>query len=272
MPASGFYTGLVAELYAAMKSTSFDPDRYVELIARYGEPALELGCGDGDPFLDLVARGVDVDGIDSSADMIDRLQQRAVERNLDVDVRVAEMQTMRLPRIYRTVFLAGPTFNLLPDDDAMGVALAAIATALAPDGTAVIPLFVPEPVDPDTIGVPRRQKQSDGWLSVQVLAADRDESTRTQTVTLRYERMQHDRLETLDRGWVLHWIDLDRFEALARAAGLHVVSAPNAVDHTPRDVHLGHSRRRRFGPREHLAVLGSGIATSGLSHREAGGG
>jgi SAM-dependent methyltransferase len=242
VPASGFYTGLVAELYAPLRSTSFEPDRYAELIARHGEPALELGCGDGDPLLDLVARGLDVDGVDSSDDMIGRLHRRAAARDLEVDVRVADMRTMRLPRTYRTIFLAGPTFNLLPDDAAMAAALASVARALAPGGTAVVPLFVPEPVDPDTFGVPRRQAQPDGWISVQVLAADRDEASRTQTVTLRYERLQHDLHETLDRDWVLHWIDLDRVEELAQRAGLRVVSAPEAIDGTPRDVVLRHDR------------------------------
>lgn len=242
VPASAFYTGLVAELYASLRSMSCEPDRYADLIAQHGQPALELGCGDGDPLLELVARGLDVDGLDSSADMISRLRRHAEERDLDVDVRVAEMQTMQLPRTYRTIFLAGPTFNLLPDDDAMTSALAAVARALSPDGTAIIPLFVPEPVDPGAIGVPRRQEQPDGWVSVQVLAADRDEPTRTQTVTLRYQRMLQGRLETLDRAWVLHWIDLDGFVELAQAAGLHVVSAPHAVDHTPRDILLRHDR------------------------------
>ena len=31
-----------------------------------GEPALEIGCGDGDPLLDLVAAGLDVEGLDAA--------------------------------------------------------------------------------------------------------------------------------------------------------------------------------------------------------------
>jgi hypothetical protein len=50
LSADAFYTGLVAELYTSLKSTSFDPDHFHELISRHGEPALELGSGDGDPL------------------------------------------------------------------------------------------------------------------------------------------------------------------------------------------------------------------------------
>jgi hypothetical protein len=42
-----FYTGLVAQLYGALKSVSPDPEPYARFIGVSGEPALELGCGDG---------------------------------------------------------------------------------------------------------------------------------------------------------------------------------------------------------------------------------
>lgn len=55
MDAADFYTGLVAELYHPLKAHSFDAAPYRSLIERWGEPALELGCGDGEPLLDLQA-------------------------------------------------------------------------------------------------------------------------------------------------------------------------------------------------------------------------
>ena len=48
-----FYTGLVADLYTPLKSSHTDPQAYIDFVKRHGEPALELGCGDGDPLLDL---------------------------------------------------------------------------------------------------------------------------------------------------------------------------------------------------------------------------
>ena len=117
--ADAFYTGLVADLYGPLKATSFDPFRYRDLILQHGQPALELGCGDGDPLLDLRAMGLDVDGMDSSPDMIARLRERADGRGLAVKAWVDTMEGMTVPRRYETVFLAGPTFNLLPTDKAM---------------------------------------------------------------------------------------------------------------------------------------------------------
>src|SRR4051794_24900290 len=70
--ASQFYTGIVAEIYAPLRSRVPDPEPYARFIAASGEPALELGCGTGDPLLDLRARGLDVEGLDASADMLAR--------------------------------------------------------------------------------------------------------------------------------------------------------------------------------------------------------
>lgn len=238
LPPSEFYTGLVADLYRPLRSTTFPADRYRQLLLRLGEPGLELGCGDGDPLLDLRGSGLDVDGIDSSPDMIERLHRRAADQNLAVNAWVADMQTMRLPRAYRTVFLAGPTFNLLPDDRAMGRALSSIAGALAADGTAVIPLFEPEPVGPDEIGALTRRTTPTGWIGWKIVKAARDADTRTQTLTLRYERVDSGASEVLERDWVIHWIDLDGFAELARHAGLRVDSAEGEVGPEPVDVIL----------------------------------
>lgn len=234
--AEDFYTGLVADLYTPLKSTSFDADRYRDLIVRHGEPALELGCGDGDPLLDLRARRLDIDGIDSSPEMIGRLHVRATERGLTVDAWVDSMQAMRPRRHYRTIFLAGPTFNLLPDDDAMAQALAGIARALSPDGTAVVPLFEPEPVSQPGTTVSR--ETPDGSLSCRTVAAARDPLERTQTLTLRYERVTSDDVETVERDWVLHWIDVEAFTELAAGTGLRVVAAPAVIGPEPADVVL----------------------------------
>ena len=236
-PADAFYTGLVAEAYCWLKSTSFPAERYARLIERFGEPALELGCGDGDPLLELRELGLDVDGVDSSPDMLTRLRGRATRRGLEVNVWLTPMEAMVLPRRYRTVFLAGPTFNLLPTDEAMGQALHAIRCVLAPGGAAIVPLFVPPPARGE-VGATTREQTPGGTVSCTVVAAARDEGQRTQRLTLRYERRGDGELETLERDWVLHWIGLAGFEALAGDAGLRLGARPAEIGADPADVVL----------------------------------
>ncbi|MBJ7453520.1 MAG: class I SAM-dependent methyltransferase [Blastococcus sp.] len=221
MQPADFYTGLVADLYAPLKSVRTDPAPYAALVRRYGEPALELGCGDGEPLLDLRRQGLDVEGVDSSADMLERCRTAAREAGLDVVLHHQRMEALDLPRRYRTVFLAGPTFTLLPDDATAAEALRAIRRHLTDDGAAVVPLFVPRPTDPAALGRVREATAPDGaLLRFSVRSEERDEQSRTQRSHLRYERLAGDEHTVLDRTWTLHWHEREAFRALADGAGL----------------------------------------------------
>ncbi|MEZ5408995.1 MAG: class I SAM-dependent methyltransferase [Acidimicrobiales bacterium] len=175
---SDFYTGIVAKLYRQLRSETFDSEPYARFVERSGEPALELGCGDGDPLLDLRARGLAVEGLDSSADMLERCRAAAQVRGIDVTLHHATFESMNLRRLYRSIYLAGATFNLLPDDEAARAALSRIATHLHPEGSALIPpLFVPQAPTDSEIGKVREHVTDDGVvMRVTILDIHRDEA------------------------------------------------------------------------------------------------
>ncbi len=215
-----FYTGLVAELYAALRSTSSDPEPYAGFIAASGEPALELGCGEGEPLLELRSRGLDVEGLDSSADMLERCRATAATRGIDVVLHHQRMEAMDLPGRYRSIFLAGPTFNLLADDETARRALVQIGRHLDDGGSALVPLFVPKEAPAD-LGPAREARGPDGeLLRVTAVRLERDERARCQTTVLRYEREAGGMTTVIERPWVLHWYSQSGFGDLAAAAGL----------------------------------------------------
>jgi SAM-dependent methyltransferase len=220
-----FYTGLVADLYAPLRSQAPDPEPYAQFIGRSGQPALELGCGDGDPLLDLRSRGLDVDGLDSSADMLDRCRRAALDRSIDVVLHHQPMQSMDLPRRYRSIYLAGPTFNLLADDAEAVETLTRIGVHLEASGSALVPLFIPAPTPERWFGKPRESIAADGaTLRFSAISEIRDEAARTQTTMCRYERISADESSVLDRPWLLHWYTQGGFRDLVAAAGLSVTA------------------------------------------------
>lgn len=218
-----FYSGLVAELYAMLRSSDPDPEPYARFIARTGEPALELGCGDGDPLLELRRRGLDVEGLDSSADMLERCRARAAQEGLDVVLHHSPIEAMQLGKCYRSIFLAGPTFNLIVDDETAVRALERIGAHLDTGGLALIPLFVPDVVAEDQLGRPTALETDDGaTVSFTVTSVRRDETRRLQSATLLYERVGAGSDATLERDWVLHWHTQEGFRALVERASLQV--------------------------------------------------
>lgn len=233
MEASNFYTGIVAELYEPLKSTHQTWEPYAKFIAQSGEPALELGCGDGEPILDLRRNGFDVDGIDSSADMLTRCSQKATQTDIKVALFPQRMEELDLPRRYRSIFLAGPTFTLLPDDETALRALKRIRHHLADGGSALVPLFIPAPTEPDQIGRVSEVVAEDGAiLRCSIVSADRDEDLRIQRSGLRYEKHSNGASVVEDRTWLLHWYTPSGFRKLAETAGLIVAAVQDQEGQT----------------------------------------
>jgi SAM-dependent methyltransferase len=211
-----------------------DPEPYARFVARNGEPGLELGCGTGDPLLDLVARGLDVEGLDSSADMLEQCRRAARERGIEVVLHHQAMELMDLGREYPSIYLAGPTFNLLPDDETALRSLLRITAHLATEGRALVPLFIPRPQQ--DLGVARVHVEDDGTvLRFTALDEQRDEATRTTGTWTRYERTRGDATDVVEREFLLHWYAASGFEDLAAEAGLVARELDESRAERPRD-------------------------------------
>lgn len=220
-----FYTGIVVDVYGPLRGSVPDPGTYATFISRWGQPALELGCGDGDPLLTLRADGLDVQGLDSSADMLAKLQRTAATQGLDVTVHHSTIEQMDLNATFRSIFLAGPTINLIVDDATISRALERICDHLDPAGAALIPLFVPDPVPVRYLGRVREHVDERGrTLRVSATATMRDDDARLQTTVLRYEIVDGDDHQVVERPWTLHWHTQAGFRELVTDAGLDVVA------------------------------------------------
>lgn len=248
-----FYTGIVVDVYGPLRGSVPDPAIYAAFIGASGEPALELGCGDGDPLLTLRAAGIDVEGLDSSADMLAKLERQAAQLQLDVTVHHSTIEDMDLGKRYRSIFLAGPTFNLLADDETAGRALQRIRDHLEPEGAALVPLFVPDPVPAHHLGHVREHVEDSGRiLRVTATATERDGQARTQTTTLRYEIVEGDDTQAVERPWTLHWYSQTGFHDLAVDAGLRVeaILTPDGSDAAPDATEYAFWLRRGDAPDE----------------------
>ena len=217
-----FYTGLVALAYAPLRSVVARPEPYERFVRRNGEPALEVGCGRGDPLLDLIERGLDVCGLDSSADMLALCAAEARRRCLLVELLCAPIEQLNVAKRFRSVYFAGPTFQLLVDEERARQALERIAAHLEPEGRVLVPLFRPRPTEPDHLGAWREHASDDhGLLAVQVVLEDYRIADRRIDTTLRYRRGPADHpVELIDRVWSLRWYEDGEFEALAASARL----------------------------------------------------
>lgn len=106
-----------------------------------GRPALEFAIGTGRIALPLAAKGVPVDGIEISPDMVQRLQSKPGGQQISVTL--GDMTTTSMGRRYGLVYLVFNTiFNLLTADEQVRCFQNA-ARHLEPDGYFVVETAVP---------------------------------------------------------------------------------------------------------------------------------
>jgi SAM-dependent methyltransferase len=103
-----WHHGLIARWWAEFNEAEPDELAYFRnAISTFGEPALDLGCGNGRILLPLLKDGVDIDGSDISADMIALAAAEVKKAGLRSRLTVAPMHEVDLGRSYRTIFMCG---------------------------------------------------------------------------------------------------------------------------------------------------------------------
>ncbi len=148
LPVNRPYDGLVAEAYDVWLPPDGrydDRDLYRDLIRDGDGPALELGCGNGRLLVGYLADGLDVEGVDSSADMLTICRGHAQAAGRSVTLHHGDWTSLHLERQYATLYNPAGSFSLLDDEDDARAALRAWRSHLSPGGRLVIAMWTPEP-------------------------------------------------------------------------------------------------------------------------------
>jgi SAM-dependent methyltransferase len=134
-----------------------DVDLYRALARRTGGPILELAVGSGRIAVPLAEDGHRVVGVDIDRAMLDRARARIATAGSDVAARIELVEgdmaeaganpTVRAAGPFQLAILALNSIIILPTADRQRAALAAMAQSLAPDGLAVVDVWLPVPAD-----------------------------------------------------------------------------------------------------------------------------
>ena len=116
----------------------------VELLAGLAGPGpvLELGIGTGRVAVPLSERGVAVQGIDCSPEMVAALRHKPGGR--DIPVAMGDFADVAVPGVFSLIYVASGTFFELTSQDDQLRCLRNAARHLAPGGVVVLDAFLPE--------------------------------------------------------------------------------------------------------------------------------
>lgn len=129
------------ELYGNLPETQEAVSRLAELAG--GGPVLELGVGTGRLAHPLIARGLEVHGVDASAEMIDRLRAGAAAGGFRGVV--ADFTGFDIDQRFPLAVLAINTIFALPSQEAQVRCFANVARHLTAGGRFVVEAYVLDP-------------------------------------------------------------------------------------------------------------------------------
>ena len=161
------YRGLLARTWDFLRGDTSDwADRpfYLEAIGRFGEPVLDVACGTGRLLLDYLGQGIDIDGVDVSDDMLELCRAKAPDFGLQPRLYRQGMESLDLPRRYRSIIVPSSSFQLLLDPAAAREAMGRFFVHLEPGGALVMPFIVFGAADEAGVEFVREKVRPDGSL------------------------------------------------------------------------------------------------------------
>jgi len=122
-----------------------DIDFYRKEASKVKGKVLEIACGTGRVYLELLKDGIDIYGIDISKNMLKVLKEKARKLGLKPKVYRADMRTFKLPYKFSLIIIPFSSFlhNLTIEDQLK--TLKNIRRHLEPKGKLILNFFFPNP-------------------------------------------------------------------------------------------------------------------------------
>ena len=215
------YGPLAAEVYELDKPVGrpcADVEYYSHLLAAIRGPILEPATGTGRVLIPLLEAGHQVEGLDSSAQMLARCRQQCRDRGLDPLLREADMVIYVRLAAYEAVIIPAGSIALLDGRKATLQAVTCFRDSLVPGGLLIVDVPVPQPAAGNE--TMRYWRRGSYLWTLQTLHTEYNPVTNQTTRLLRYEKWQDGNLRTaeLQTCRLQHWSSRE-FEELLWEAG-----------------------------------------------------
>ena len=225
------YAGLAAIAWDLFSGDEPGPDHpfFQRVIEQNGGPALDVGCGSGRLLVPYLSAGLEVEGVDPSADMLAICRKKAEERGLKPVLYQQTMQTLDLPRSYRTIFVPCGSIQLVVNRQDVFEALRRFYAHLEPGGILVLTVYNRwKELETETPGewqFRARKPLPDGTeLAKEVRTESRNLIEQTLAVTVRYQRFRQGQVveEQLSPA-AERWYFKHEMELMLEKAGFHSI-------------------------------------------------
>jgi SAM-dependent methyltransferase len=219
------YRSLCTEVYQITKPIGADyPDvpYFIQHLSEIGGRILEAMVGTGRLLIPLLEAGLNVEGIDTSPDMLAACQQNCAARGLTPILYEGSIERLEVPGKFSAIVVTYGSFMLLGNRQAAIAALQAFARHLEPGGRVFIDLGLPI----ESFGAENTVSQrppvhcADGSVIVMQTSSQIDWIAQVEHTLIRYEKWKDGKLiDTELQSLPLHWFGCEEFILCLRELG-----------------------------------------------------
>jgi DNA-binding CsgD family transcriptional regulator len=222
------YGTLATEVYEFDKPVGrpfADVEYYTGLLADVSGPILEPATGTGRILIPLLEAGHQVDGLDSSPQMLACCRQHCRDRSLDPVLREADMTVFVQLAAYEAVIIPAGSIALLDGRKATLQALTCFRDSLVPGGRLVVDVPVPRLAAGHE--AMRYWRRGSCLWTLQTMHLEYDPAANQTTRFLRYDKWQDGtlRMTELQTFRLQHWNCREFEDLLAETGFTHVLVA-----------------------------------------------
>lgn len=222
------YGTLATEVYEFDKPVGrpfADVKYYTGLLADVSGPILEPATGTGRILIPLLEAGHQVDGLDSSPQMLACCRQHCRDRGLDPVLREADMTVFVQLAAYEAVIIPAGSIALLDGRKATLQALTCFRDSLVPGGLLVVDVPVPRLAAGHE--AMRYWRRGSCLWTLQTMHLEYDPAANQTTRFLRYDKWQDGtlRMTELQTFRLQHWNCREFEDVLAETGFTHVLVA-----------------------------------------------
>lgn len=248
LAATDLYEGFNAALYdQAVGQDRSDVEAVLAFVRRGGGPVLELCCGSGRLAVPIAETGLQVWGVDSSADMLKLLRQQLTLAPPEVAARIhaegGDVRDLQLGRRFPSVLLGATTMCLFRTPEDRRALLGSVVRHLEPAGEFAFDYLETSPAilerqEREFLVLPLSGRNVTGGFTI--IGRRHDREARAQILNFFSELFERNgrtaRFLGTSTKAILDWSEL---EGEIREAGLSVVERTEMLRPTERDEETG---------------------------------
>jgi SAM-dependent methyltransferase len=102
-----WHYGLVARWWAEFNQDGPEIELFQKYIDVHGGPVLDVGCGTGRLLIPYLKAGIEIDGSDTSEDMLDWCKSKLLDEDLTTNLYPLAIHELDIPRTYKTIINCG---------------------------------------------------------------------------------------------------------------------------------------------------------------------